>query len=237
MQNEENGAAKPKEASFGGYVCPLCGGWDGLGEVFPDFLPFIDHLIGDLCLLQRRELSQPKINHDGEVWFINPDTNGLIPGLPAYEPQSAEWHRFLKKGEKILPQAKIFLLDVADWLETALVSIGEIGTIVQSDLLAAGRLIKLLETLAPEFREQREYLLGHVQKMTETATDVKWPRRPGRQFEFVAMCMAGARWNLAPLGSREIIRKFKLNPRGPSLRRLGIQGERYWWKSQHEDQP
>jgi hypothetical protein len=70
----------------------------------------------------------------------------------------------------------------------------------------------------------------------ETATDVKWPRRPGRQSEFVAMCMAGARWNLAPLGSREIVRQLKLNPRGRSLRKLGIQGERFWWKLQNENQ-
>jgi hypothetical protein len=95
MQNEENVVAKPKEGSFVEYVCPLCGGWDRLGAVFPAFFPFIDHLIGDLCRLQLRELSQPT-NHDGEVWFIDPDTNDLIPGLPPYKPGSAAWQRFLQ---------------------------------------------------------------------------------------------------------------------------------------------
>jgi hypothetical protein len=236
MQNEENGVAKPKEGSYVEYICPLCGGWEGLGAVFPAFLPFIDHLIGDLCLLELRELSKPFPGPNHETWFRNPDTNEVIQGLPGYAPDSVAWQRLLTKGEKILPLAKIFLLDIADWLETALGSIEELGSILQSDILAADQLIKLVETLAPEFQEQRKYLLDHVEKMKETATDVKWPRRPGRQFEFVAMCMAGARWNLAPLGSREIVRQLKLNPRGLSLRKLGIQGERYWWKLQSKDQ-
>jgi hypothetical protein len=236
MQNEENRVAKPNEGSFVEYVCPVCGGWDRLGAVYSEFLSFIDHLIGDLCLLQLRELSQPFPGPNHEIWYRDPDTNEVIQGLPDYAPDSLAWKQLMEKGEKILPQAKIFLLDVADWLETALASIEEIGSILQSDILAADQLIKLVETLAPEFREQREYLLGHVEKMRETATDVKWPRRPGRQSEFVGMCMAGARWNLAPLGSREMVRKLRLNPRGPSLRKLGIRGERYWWKLQNEDQ-
>jgi hypothetical protein len=235
MQNEKNGVAKPKEGTSVEYICPQCGGWEGLGAVFPRFLPFIDHLIGDLCLLQLPELSQP-VEHGGEVWYKNPDTSDLIPGLPPYEPGSAAWQRFLKKGEKVLLPEKIFLVDVADWLETALASIEELTSITQSDLLAANQLIKLVETMAPEFQEQREYLLGRQEKLTETATDVKWPRRRGRQSEFVGMCMGGARWGLAPLGSREIVRQFRLNPRGPMLRKLEIQGERYWWKSQNEDQ-
>lgn len=236
MQNEENRIDKPKEGSFVEYVCPLCGGWNRLGAVFPAFLPFIDHLIGDLCLLELRELSKPFPGPNHETWLRDPDTNEVIQGLPEYTSDSLAWQQFMKKGEKILPQAKIFLLDVADWLETALGSIEELGSILQSDILAADQLIKLVKTLAPEVGEQREYLLGHVEKMTETATDVKWPRRPGRQPEFVGMCMAGARWNLAPLGSREIVRQTRLNARGPSLRKLGIQGERYWWKLQNEVQ-
>jgi hypothetical protein len=233
MQNEENGVSKPKEGSFVEYVCPVCGGWDRLGAVYSEFLPFLDHLIGDLCLLQLRELSHPFPGPNQESWYRDPATNEVIQGLPEYAPDSLAWQQFMKKGEKILPQARIFLLDVADRLETALGSIAEIGSILQSDILAADQLIRLVETLAPEFREQRNYLRGHVEKMREIATDVKWPRR---QSEFVAMCMAGARWNLAPLGSREIVRQLKLNPRGPSLRKLGIRGERYWWTLQNEDQ-
>jgi hypothetical protein len=236
MQNEENGVSKPKEGSFVEYVCPVCGGWDRLGAVFPAFLPFIDHLIGDFCQLQLSELSRPFPGPNHEIWYRNPYTNEVIQGLPDYTPDSLAWQQFMKKGEKILPQAKIFLLDIAEWLESALDSIEEIGSILQSDILAAGQLITLVETLAPEFQEQREYLLGHVERMRETATDVKWPRRQGRQSEFVARCMAGARWNLAPLGSREIVRQLRLNPRGPSLRKLGIQGERFWWKLQNDDQ-
>jgi hypothetical protein len=236
MQNEENGISKPKEGSFVEYICPVCGGWDRLGAVYSEFLPFIDHLIGDLCLLQLRELSRPFPGPNHEIWYRDPATNKVIQGLPEYAPNSLAWQQFMKKGEKILPQAKIFLLDVADWLETALASIQEIGSILRGDMFAADQVIRLVETLAPEFREQRNYLRGHVEKTRETATDAKWPRRPGRQSEFVAMCMAGARWKLAPLGSREIVRKLRLNPRGPSLRKLGIRGERYWWEHQDEDQ-
>jgi hypothetical protein len=34
----------------------------------------------------------------------------------------------------------------------------------------------------------------------------------------------------------EIVRKLRLNPRGPVLRKSGIRGERYWWERQNEDQ-
>lgn len=106
----------------------------------------------------------------------------------------------------------------------------DLNSITQSDLIAAGKLVEIVQKLDGEFQEQREYLLSHKQKLEETATDVKWPKRAGRQAEFVATCMAGARWDLAPLGCRELIRKMRINPRGPSLRKLGIQSERYWWE-------
>ncbi len=229
MQNDEDTVAKRKEGNFVEYTCRLCGGYD-LQGVFSALLPFIDHLIGHLCLEQIRELSQPFPGASGEALFRNPDTYEVMQAPPEYRPDSPVWRRFLKKGQKLLPQAKVFLPDVADWLEKALASIEQLKSITQSDIFAAEQLVKLVQTLAPEFQEQREYLLSHKEKMEATAMDVKWLTTPGRQAEFVGMCLAGARWNLAPLGSRELIRQIRRNPRGSTLRRLGIRKERYWWE-------
>lgn len=229
MQNEGEPVTKRKEGSFVEYVCPLCGGWDALCAVFPAFLPFIDHLIGDLCLLQLRQLSRP-INHEGQVWFVNPDTNELIPGLPAYEPDSPSWQRFLKKGEKLLPQAKFFLPDIADWLEKALAPIDRLKSIKQSDLFLAELLVELVKTLPPEFQEQHEYLLRHEEKLKNTGMDPKWKSEPGQQARFIARSLAGARWGLKPSTSREFIRQATRSPRGSVLGSLGFQKEGRWWE-------
>ncbi|MGB2890728.1 MAG: hypothetical protein WBC04_23795 [Candidatus Acidiferrales bacterium] len=223
--------AKRKEANLVEYTCRPCGGYDLLG-VFHAFLPFIDHLIGHLCLQELRELSQPFPGADGGAWFRNPDTFEVIRGLPLYEPDSPAWRRFLKKSEKLLPQASVFLPDVADWLERALASIGQLNSITQSDLFVAEQLVELVQALPPEFQEQREYLLKHKENLKDTGMDPKWLKRPGRQVEFVAGSMAGARWKLTPSSSRELIRKRRRNPRGPTLRTLKIRKERYWWEPQ-----
>ena len=234
MENEGNPVAKWNKEGFVEYTCALCGGWEALGEVYQAFLPFIDHLIQDLCFLELPELSRPFPMND-ETWYRHPATSEVIQGLPPYRPNSPDWQRFRSHGEKLVAPAKMFLPDVADWIVKSLDSSEELRSITQSDLIAVERLTKIVENLESEFREQREYLLGHKEKMEETATDVKWPKRSGTQAEFVGMCMAGARWNLAPLGCRELIRKMKINPRGPSLRKLGIQRERYWWEPVNND--
>jgi hypothetical protein len=231
MQNEEQPVAKRRAGNLVEYTCRLCGGYD-LEGVFHAFLPFIDHLIGHLCLRQLRELSEPLHGANDEAWFRNPDTFDVIPGLPLYEPDSPPWKRFLKKGEKLLPQAKVFLPDIADWLGKALDSIEPLNSIGQSDVLVAEQLIKLSQELNPEFQEQRDYLLNNEEKLKDVGIDPKWPKRPGRQATFVRESMAGARWTLTPSSSRELVRQIRRNSRGPTLRILEIREERYWWEPQ-----
>jgi hypothetical protein len=233
MQNEEQPVAKRKQANLVEYTCGRCGGYD-LEGVFYAFLPLVDHLIQHLCLDQLRELSQPFPAANDEAWYRNPDTFEVIPGLPPYEPDSPPWERFLKNGEKLLPQAKVFLPDIAHWLEKALDSIEPLKSIAQSDVLVAEQLPKLLQGLTPEFQEQREYLLKFEEKLKDVGMDSKWPKLPGRQSKFVAESMAGARWKLTASTSRELVRQIRRNPRGPTLRILKIRQERYWWKPQGE---
>jgi hypothetical protein len=231
MQNEEQPIAKRRQGNLVEYGCRLCGDYDREG-VFYAFLPFVDHLIGDLCLRQLRELSQPFHGPNDEAWYRNPDTFDVIHGLPGYEPDSPPWKRFLKRGEKLLPQAKLFLPDIADWLGKALDSIEPLNSIAQSDVLVAEKLIKFSQELAPEFQEQREYLLKCEKKLKDVGMDPKWPRLRGRQASFVGESMAGARWRLTPSSSRELVRQIRLNSRGPTLRILNIRQERYWWEPQ-----
>jgi hypothetical protein len=231
MQNDEGRVAKRNEANLVEYTCGLCGGFD-LEGVFFEFLPFIDHLTQHLCLEQLRELSQPFPGANDEVWYRDPDTSEVIHGLPEYDPDSPGWQRFLKKKEKLLPQAKVFLLDIADWLERPLGSIEPLNSITQSDVLVAEQLVKLAQTLPPEYQEPRDYLLKHEEILKDTGMDPKWPKLPGRQARFVAESMAGARWRLTPSSSRELIRQIRRNPRGPTLRILKISEERYWWEPQ-----
>jgi hypothetical protein len=231
MQNEEQPVAKRKQANLVEYTCRLCGGYD-LEGVFYEFLPLIDHLIQHLCLEQIRELSQPFHGANDEVWYRNPDTFDVIPGLPPYEPDSPPWKRFLKRGEKLLPQAKVFLPDIADWLGKALDSIEPLNSIAQSDVLVAEQLTTLSQGLTPEFQEQREYLLKCEEKLKDVGMDPKWLKVPGRQARFVAESMAGARWSLTPSSSRELVRQIRRNPRGPTLRILKISQEQCWWEPQ-----
>ncbi len=229
MQNEGEPVAKRKEGNLVEYTCPRCGGYD-LQGVFYAFLPFIDHLIGHLCLEQLRELSQPFPGASGEALFRNPDTYEVMHSPPEYRPDSPVWRQFLKKSQKLLPQAKVFLPDVTDWIEKALASIEQLESIKQSDLLAAEQLVELVKKLPAEFEEQREYLLKYEEKLKDTGMDPKWPKLPGRQATFVAESIAGARWRLTPSSSKEMVRQIRRNPRGPTLRSLGIRKERYWWE-------
>lgn len=235
MQNEFEPVANRNEAGFVQYVCQLCGGHRTLIGASTKFLPFIDHLIGDLALLEHPKLKNPRLVGD-QIWYQLPESNEIIWGLPAYDPDSAEWKRLLENRQKILRQAMFFLLDIADWLEKALASLEQISSITTSNLFAADQLVQLVHTLAPEFQEQREYLLEFQEKLKDTGMDPKWLTGPGRQAGFVARSMAGARWGLSPSSSREMIRQMEQNPRGPSLRKLMIRDERRWWEPKDEAQ-
>jgi len=233
MQNEFEPVANRNEAGFVQYVCQLCGGYRTLTGASTEFLPFIDHLIGDLALLEHPKLKNPRLVGD-QIWFQLPSTNEMLCGLPPYNADSEEWKRLLDSGRKILPQAQFFLIDIAEWLENALSSLEALNSIAKSDLLAAEEIVKLVRTLPPEFQEQREYLLNYEEKLKDTGMDPKWLTGSGRQAGFIARSMAGARWGLSPSSSREMIRQMEQNPRGPSLRKLKIQDERRWWEPEEE---
>jgi hypothetical protein len=229
MQNEFEPVANRNAAGFVQYVCHACGGYQTLIGASAKFLPFIDHLIRDLCVQEHRKLKNPRLVAD-QIWHQLPGTNEMLCGLPPYDPDAEEWKRLLDNGQKILPQAQFFLIDIAGWLEKALSSLEGLDRIGKSDVLTAEQVVKLVQTLTPEFEEQREYLLNYQGKLKDTGMDPKWLTGPGRQAGFIARSMAGARWDLSLSSSREMIRKVAKNPRGPLLRKLKIQGERGWWE-------
>lgn len=233
MENEFEPVANRIEGGFVQYVCQLCGGYRTLIGASDKFLPFVDHLIRDLALLEHPKLQNRRVVGD-QIWHQVPETNEMICGLPGYEPDSEEWKRLLDNGQKILPQARLFLLDIADWLEKALSSLGGLDGLGTSDIFTAEQVVKLVKTLAPEFQEQRDYLLHYEEKLKDTGMDPKWLTGPGRQAGFIARSMAGARWDLSPSSSREMIRQLVRNPRGASLRKLNIQGERRWWEPEEK---
>lgn len=206
MCDEEAPHAKREEGKIGQYVCDECSGWT-TGALFSTFLDWIDHKIDHLCRSQHPKLSRPMMVDD-RIWYRLPDKDQIIPGLPSYEPNSPEWNKILDKKEKILPQAAVFLPYVAAWLANALRCIEELNSIATSDLFAAEKVVKLVQSLPDEFSEQRDYLLSHEQLLRDTAMDPKWSRRAGQQALFIAKSMAGARWGLTPSTSREMIRKL-----------------------------
>jgi len=85
----------------------------------------------------------------------------------------------------------------------------EINAIVTSDLKVADELVGLAQRLPNNFCAQRDYLLQHRDRLRETGTDPKWPRKAGGQTRLVAESMAGAEWNLTPSTAREFIRQTK----------------------------
>src|SRR5712692_4514752 len=122
MPNEFEPVANRIEGGFVQYVCQLCGGYQTLIGASDKFLPFVDHLIQDLALLEHPKLQNQRVVGD-QIWFQLPGGNEMLCGLPPYDPDSKEWGRVLDNGQKILPQARFFLLDIADWLEKALSSL------------------------------------------------------------------------------------------------------------------
>ena len=230
MRNEGTPIAKRIEGNLVEYICPNCGGYYALIGVYRAFLPLVDHLITALCFAELRELTQPfQGTAKGELWFRNPDTYAVIPGLPEYEPDSLPWKRFLKKGEKLLPQARVFLPDVADWLAKALASVEGLNDIERSGLFAADQLLSLVRALGPEFADQQEYLLKFEERLKETGMDPKWRGRSKKRAAFVARSMAGARWGLTPSSSREIVRQERKKLREERLKKIGIVHSHRWW--------
>ena len=231
MQNEASRIANRIEGNLVEYICPNCGGYLTGEGIFRAFLPLVDHLITELCLAELRELSQPFIGNSltGGLWFRDPDTGDVVFGLSGYDPDSPEWKRFLKPREKLLPQAKAFLPDIADWLEKALKTIEGLSSLGRSSLFVADRLVSFVRALPPEFADQKEYLRRFEEKLKETGMDTKWEGcSPGRA-AFVGASLAGARWDLTPSTSRELVRQERLKLRAERFKKIGIVDPHRWW--------
>jgi hypothetical protein len=228
MANEAEPIAKRQENGQIEWTCPVCGGWDRLCQVYYSFLPFIDHLIRDLCVLQHPMLKNPRIIN-GEVWYRIPGTTRLLPGLSSYDPNSPDWKELLGGKLKIHSQAKLFLPDIGSWLEIALVSLEELNDIRTSDIFTADLLLSHVGKLEERFKEQREYLLKYKNGLEQTGTDPKWLAKPGNQARFIANSMAGARWGLTTSSSREMIRAANLVEREEAFKILKIPLRESWW--------
>ncbi len=145
-----------------------------------------------------------------------------------------------------MPERKIFLSFIADWLEWAFVSIPELNSIGESSILVADRLVALIRGLPEPFQEQRDYLLKQEEKLRETGMDPKWPLTPGTQSRFAAESMAGAQWGLTPSSSREYIRREGKRTRTLKGREIFLdskaleeaifnQPEGRWWEAEGAD--
>lgn len=228
MPDQREPVAKKIAANTVEYVCPRCGWYDMTG-VFREFLPFIDHLVQDLALKFHPTLSQPIVQASGIIWFQRPATNNLILGLPPYSPDSAEWEVLLSKNEKLLPQAKLFLGDIASWLEQALNEIEELNHVKTSNIETAEQLLLLVKQLGEQFQEQQTYLLKYPDSLRGVATDPKWTGKEGKQASFIARSYAGARWKLTSSGSREMIRTVDQAARKEAIRYLKLGSNSSWW--------
>jgi hypothetical protein len=153
----------------------------------------------------------------------------LILGLPRYSPESSEWHILLTKNEKLLPQAKLFLLDIALWLERALIEIEGLNDLRTSNVETAERLLMFVRQLGDEFQDQRSYLLGYPDSLRGVATDPKWTGKAGKQASFIARSFAGARWKLTSSSSREMIRTVDVLARREAMKFLTIIPNKTWW--------
>ncbi len=175
-------------------------------------------------------VGEPIILPDGRVWFQNVSRNKLILGLPNYSPESPEWNALLVKGQKMLPQAKLFLADIADWLEMALISIDEeLNFLAKSDVLTAEVLIARIGNLSHSYQDQQSYLQNYEEAIVGIGTDPKWTGKKGKQARFVARSFAGARWGLASSSSREMIRIIKPSEKKKAFEELRIPFRGFWW--------
>jgi hypothetical protein len=196
MENQEERAAK-REAEESWRKCPIC------GQEFEAFLPLIKHVEED-C---RRESQMVRVELGGKDYLAKRIAQEFLPSL---RESGADRRRGRSQSgvskRKVADEAKGLLSVVADWLVQALATFPEINSIVTSDLKVADELVGLAQRLPDTFREQRDYLLKHQERLKETGMDPKWPRKVGSQIRFVAESMAGAEWNLSPSTSREFIR-------------------------------
>ena len=219
MKNQEEGAAKKGEELFW-RRCPIC------GQEFNEFLRAIKHMEEHL----RRESQMVKIELGAKDYLAKRIAQEFSPYLQGSETDREQGPRQRAASKrKFADEAKGLLSVVGDWLEQALMKFTEINAILTSDLKVAEDLVSFARRLPDDFREQRDYLLQHQERLQETGMDPKWPRKAGGQIRFVAESMAGAEWNLRPSTSREFIRQTK-------LRKGAIPGvPQRWWDPGSKD--
>jgi hypothetical protein len=197
MENQEERAAKKKE-ELSWRKCPIC------GQEFKDFLPLMKHLEEH----SRLKSQMVKVEFGAKDYLAKKIGQEFLSSAQRTKTGSKQGPHDLRSSKrKLADEAKGLLSVVADWIEQALTTFSEINSIVTSDLKVAEELVGLARRLPQNFREQRDYLLTHHERLKETGMDPKWPRKPGSQIRFVAESLAGAEWNLSPSTSREFIRQ------------------------------
>ena len=213
MQNQEEKAAK-KGAQLFWRKCPIC------AQEFKDFLPLIKHLEEH----RRRESQRIKIELGADDYLQKAIAREFFQGTETNKNILRPTGGAAKR--KFAADAKGLLVAVADWLQEALMTFSDINSLLTSDVKVAERLAGFASRLPDVFREQRDYLLKHRERLKETGMDPKWPRKAGSQIRFVAESMAGAEWNLTPSTSREFIREHK-----PRKSAIPAQDQRWWEQS------
>src|SRR5439155_21754474 len=213
MQNQEEKAAK-KGAQLFWRKCPIC------AQEFKDFLPLIKHLEEH----RRRESQRIKIELGADDYLQKAIAREFFQGTETDKNILRPTGGAAKR--KFAADAKGLLVAVADWLQEALMTFSDINSLLTSDVKVAERLAGFASRLPDVFREPRDYLLKHRERLKETGMDPKWPRKAGSQIRFVAESMAGAEWNLTPSTSREFIREHK-----PRKSAIPAQDQRWWEQS------
>jgi len=213
MQNQEEKAAK-KGAQLFWRKCPIC------AQEFKDFLPLIKHLEEH----RRRESQRIKIELGADDYLQKAIAREFFQGTETDKNILRPTGGAAKR--KFAADAKGLLVAVADWLQEALMTFSDINSLLTSDVKVAERLAGFASRLPDVFREQRDYLLKHRERLKETGMDPKWPRKAGSQIRFVAESMAGAEWNLTPSTSREFIREHK-----PRKSAIPAKDQRWWEQS------
>jgi len=199
--------------------CPIC------AQEFKDFLPLIKHVEEH----RRRESQAVKIELGADNYLQKEIEREFLPHARDETDKKLRRSAGQASKRKVAPGTKDLLPSVADWLQEALMTFPEINRIVTSDVKVAEQLVGFARRLSDNFREQREYLLKHQDRVRETGMDPKWLRKPGSQVRFVAESLAGAEWNLTPSTSREFIREYK-----PRKSAVPTHDQRWWQQSSGE---
>jgi hypothetical protein len=221
MPNQGEKAAK-KEGEESWRKCPIC------AQGFKEFLPLIKHVEEH----RRREAQGIKVEFGAPDYLQKAITREFLPSIRDAKGAKNRGSLGAAKAtkRKFAAEAKGLLAAVADWLEEALMTFPEINNILISDLKVAEQLVGFARRLPDEFRDEREYLLKHQDRLRETGMDPKWLRKPGSQVRFVAESLAGAEWNLSPSTSREFLRQQK-----PRRGAIPAVSQRWWEPGSTED--